>query len=107
MKNNNTKYWSFPWETNLKQKKLPSDQKLGNFLTAEASEAIFQLKMGGKKQKEHFQGVFPFLNIHCDFWTSSFTEACAVSEAMIETIRMRMESGRFFFSLLEFSKLWH
>ena len=56
--NNNTRYWSFTWETNVKQKKLPTIEKLERFLNSFATEAIFQLERGGKKGKEHYQGVF-------------------------------------------------
>lgn len=56
--NANTKHWSFTWDTNVNQKKLPPDEQLKKFLNIHASEAIFQLEKGEKKQKEHFQGVF-------------------------------------------------
>lgn len=56
--NAETKYWSFTWDTNVNQRKLPSDQKLINFLNAETTKATFQLEKGEVRQKEHFQGVF-------------------------------------------------
>lgn len=56
--NAETKYWSFTWDTNVNQRKLPPDQKLINFLNAETTKATFQLEKGEVRQKEHFQGVF-------------------------------------------------
>ena len=56
MKNRNTKYWFFTWDTNIKQKKLPSKIKLKIFLDQLADYAQFQEELGGKKKKLHYQG---------------------------------------------------
>lgn len=49
------------WDTNIKEKKLPTEQKLISALNAIASEAIFQREKGSQKQKEHYQGVFTLI----------------------------------------------
>lgn len=56
--NTNTRYWSLTWETNIKEKKLPTEQKLAAALNSIATDAIFQREKGSQKQKEHYQGVF-------------------------------------------------
>lgn len=53
-----TRFWNFTWQTNAKQKRLPSVEKLINFLDRETLEAVFQLEKGSQKGKKHFQGVF-------------------------------------------------
>lgn len=52
-----TRFWNFTWQTNAKQRKLPSTEKLINFLNREAQEAVFQLEKGTKKGKLHIQGM--------------------------------------------------
>lgn len=54
----NTKYWSFTWETNISQKKLPTKDSLINLLNKIASESIFQYEIGKVKKKVHIQGIF-------------------------------------------------
>jgi len=54
----NTKYWSFTWDTNVSQKKLPEKQRLQKFLTRIADYGQFQLEEGAVKQKQHYQGCF-------------------------------------------------
>lgn len=56
MVNNNTKYWSFTWETNVTQKKLPDETQLMNFLNSISDFAQFQLEEGVKSGKLHYQG---------------------------------------------------
>lgn len=59
--NTNTKYWSFTWDTNVKQKKLPDKRKLINFLNNFSSSFAFQTEIGTIKGKEHYQGMFTLL----------------------------------------------
>ena len=59
--NTNTRYWSMTWDTNIKEKKLPTEHKLISALNGIASEAIFQREKGSEKQKEHYQGVFTLI----------------------------------------------
>jgi hypothetical protein len=56
--NTNTKYWSLTWETNVKQKILPSITKLLSFLNSITDEAVFQTERGSEKGKLHYQGTF-------------------------------------------------
>lgn len=58
MINRLTKYWSFTWDTNVKQKKLPSVEKLEQLLKANCADYVFQLEQGKKKKKPHYQGCF-------------------------------------------------
>ena len=51
-----SKRWGFTWDTNIKQKKIPSEYKLTRFLNQEFSKAVFQLEKGGRAGKEHWQG---------------------------------------------------
>ena len=53
-----TRIWSITWETNISQKRLPPIEKLKAFLDYNASEAIFQVEKGSKKNKKHYQGIF-------------------------------------------------
>lgn len=53
----NTKYWSFTWDTNVNQKKLPNKKKLQDFLNNITSNYTFQTEMGTIKSKVHYQGV--------------------------------------------------
>lgn len=52
----NTKYWSLTWETNAKQKKIPQESELKQFLDRICDNACFQYELGSEKQKEHIQG---------------------------------------------------
>lgn len=54
----NTKYWSFTWDTNVKQKKLPEIEKVEQLLESIADYYIFQLEEGAIKKKKHYQGCF-------------------------------------------------
>lgn len=54
----NTKYWSFTWETNVKQKKLPKEEELKKFLDNISESAVFQFEKGSKAGKLHIQGGF-------------------------------------------------
>ena len=58
MTNRNTKYWSFTWDTNVDQKKLPNKEKLCRLLGRLTSTYAFQEEIGTLKGKAHFQGVF-------------------------------------------------
>ena len=53
----NTKYWSFTWQTNVKQRKLPEENKLLNFLNGICDECIFQYEKGSLKGKEHIHNI--------------------------------------------------
>lgn len=53
----NTKYWSLTWETNIKQKKIPDEDKLITFLNQICTEACFQYEEGTLKRQLHIQGV--------------------------------------------------
>lgn len=53
----NTKFWQFTWETNIKQKKLPSLYKLKNYFNSISNYSRFQLESGTIIRKQHFQGV--------------------------------------------------
>ena len=61
MNHNNTRYWSFTWETNVSQRKLPSEKKLENFLNKISEHAQFQKEKGGKRGKIHYQGYFELI----------------------------------------------
>lgn len=52
-----TRNWSFTWETNIKQKRLPPLSKVKAFLDYNASEAVFQIERGASKRKKHYQGM--------------------------------------------------
>ena len=54
--NNNTKYWSLTWETNILQKTIPDEHELLCFLRKHCSDAIFQYEKGTLKEKLHIQG---------------------------------------------------
>ena len=56
MSHSNTKYWSFTWDTNVKQKKLPIIENLEQFLETICDYYIFQLEEGSVKKKQHYQG---------------------------------------------------
>ena len=58
MVHTNTKYWSFTWDTNEKQKKLPHEESLLRFFRVVATECVFQFEIGAIKKKEHIQGMF-------------------------------------------------
>jgi hypothetical protein len=55
--NTQTKKWSFTWDTNVKQKTLPNEVKLMNFLNRETDLSCFQYELGEIKKKEHIQGM--------------------------------------------------
>jgi hypothetical protein len=55
--NTQTKRWSFTWDTNVKQKTLPNEVKLMNFLNRETDLSCFQYELGEIKKKEHIQGM--------------------------------------------------
>lgn len=57
----NTKYWSFTWDTNIAQKKLPSEESLNQFLGLISEDYIFQKEKGSIKEKEHYQGVLTLI----------------------------------------------
>jgi len=54
----NTKYWQFTWDTNVLQKKLPTIDRLKNFLDFIAEEGVFQEERGSIAGKIHYQGHF-------------------------------------------------
>ena len=54
---NNTKYWAFTWDTNVKQKQLPNEVKLKKFLNKISDYYTFQLECGKVKSKNHWQGA--------------------------------------------------
>lgn len=56
-----TRFWNLTWETNVKQKKLPSEKKLINFFNKNAEFAVFQFEKGAKKGKIHIQGTFTLI----------------------------------------------
>lgn len=56
MPNNNTKYWSFTWQTNINQKTIPDENLLLYFLNKHCSNAVFQYEKGTLKEKLHIQG---------------------------------------------------
>lgn len=56
---NNTKYWSLTWETNIFQKTIPDEHELLCFLRKHCSDAIFQYEKGTLKEKLHIQGRLP------------------------------------------------
>lgn len=59
--NTNTKNWSFTWDTNIKQKKLPTVEALKGFLDYSAENAVFQLEKGLNAGKKHYQGCFTLI----------------------------------------------
>lgn len=61
MKNHNTKYWAFTWQTNVDRKKLPTIQELKSFLDKFTELATFQEEKGEKAGKIHYQGCFTLL----------------------------------------------
>jgi hypothetical protein len=61
MVHSNTKYWSLTWDTNVKQKQLPSEDALLGFFDKHAEDCLFQFEKGDKRQKLHIQGVFTLL----------------------------------------------
>lgn len=50
------KLWQFTWDTNVLQKKLPTIDRLKNFLDSIAEEAVFQEERGSLAGKVHYQG---------------------------------------------------
>ena len=54
----NTKFWSFTWGTNKKQKKLPTEDQLLSFFGRVADDCVFQYEKGSKMKKIHIQGTF-------------------------------------------------
>lgn len=56
--NTNTKYWSFTWQTNAKQKTIPNEGSLSIFFNGIADYCTFQYEIGDKLKKEHIQGHF-------------------------------------------------
>lgn len=58
MINSNTKYWSFTWDTNLNQKKLPEIERLEQILESISDYYVFQLEEGSTRKKKHYQGCF-------------------------------------------------
>ena len=58
MQHNNTKYWAFTWETNVRQKKLPDEESLIKMLNWIADYGQFQKERGEKNSKLHYQGCF-------------------------------------------------
>lgn len=59
--NTNTKYWSFTWDTNILQKKIPSKMELLQFLNQETDYSVFQFEIGSEKKKKHIQGSLVLL----------------------------------------------
>jgi hypothetical protein len=59
--NTNTKNWTFTWETNKDQKKLPNKASLKGFMDYYAENAVFQLEKGLIAGKEHYQGCFTLI----------------------------------------------
>ena len=55
--NTNTKYWSFTWDTNVSQKKIPDEESLLRFFNKEVDQVTFQFEIGALRQKEHVQGA--------------------------------------------------
>lgn len=58
--NNNTKYWSFTWQTNIHQKNIPDEEVLLCFLKKHCSDAIFQYEKGTLREKLHIQGKITY-----------------------------------------------
>lgn len=56
--NRETKNWSFTWQTNMRQRKLPDRGKLASFLNRTCKKSVFQLELGERRKKRHFQGGF-------------------------------------------------
>lgn len=56
--NTQTKYWSITWDTNSRQKKIPNEDTLLNFLNRISDDCVFQYEIGARRKKEHIQGVF-------------------------------------------------
>lgn len=50
------KLWQFTWDTNVLQKKLPTIDRLKDFLDSIAEEAVFQEERGSLAGKVHYQG---------------------------------------------------
>ena len=63
--NNYSRHWTFTWEINSAQKKLPSEQKLEAFLNVISDMAQFQKERGKKKGKLHYQGYFEISGGRC------------------------------------------
>lgn len=61
MVHSNTKFWSFTWDTNISQKKLPSIENLKNFLDTITEYAVFQEEKGSVSNKIHYQGCFTLI----------------------------------------------
>ena len=61
MVNRNTKYWSFTWDTNVRQRHLPKEDQLVRFLNKITTEFVFQKEKGTIKQKEHYQGALTLI----------------------------------------------
>jgi hypothetical protein len=59
--NNQTRHWSFTWNTNVESHKLPNKDKLKVFMDTNAENAVFQLEKGLIKDKEHYQGCFTLI----------------------------------------------
>lgn len=53
-----SKNWIATWETNVSQKKLPSEKTLQTFLDRHTDYAVFQLELGEKRGKLHYQIAF-------------------------------------------------
>jgi peptidyl-tRNA hydrolase len=54
----NTKYWSLTWQTNLRQKKIPDEHKLTEFMNYVCTTACFQYEQSPVSNKIHIQGAF-------------------------------------------------
>lgn len=61
MKNNNTKYWSFTWNTNVHQKQLPNKKTLIRFLNKNMEHFTFQEECGTVANKNHYQGAITLI----------------------------------------------
>ena len=59
--NRENKRWCFTWETNVKQRRLPNQEKLAAFLDGIVEWGVFQKEEGAKKKKKHWQGYFELL----------------------------------------------
>ena len=55
MVNYESKYWTGTWQTNVVQKKLPTEKALKHFLDKYCDDFIFQKEKGTKLQKDHYQ----------------------------------------------------
>jgi peptidyl-tRNA hydrolase len=56
--NANTKNWSLTWQTNMRQKKVPDEYKLIQFMNYMCTTACFQYEQSPGSTKIHIQGSF-------------------------------------------------